>query len=187
MTSTNTAYWEQLWREGRRYRSLASWEEKILAAQVGPGRGRAALDIGCGTGELAGHLSSRLSYTVTAIDCSPTALAAAEHQHGSPGIDFRLMDFAADDPADLPQPAYALVTCRLVFRWMPDKGAFLDRVRRVLAPGGVFWVATSLHDPEEGPAQEWDLSPADAELLTANWSVVRRSSSRTFHCLALRP
>lgn len=187
MTRTGAAYWEPLWQAGRRYRTLDAWEKDTLVDHVGPGVGRAALDVGCGIGELAGHLHGRLGYTVTAIDCSPTALASAQDTYGCPGIDFRLMDFAADDIADFPRPAYSLITCRLVFRWLPDKEAFLDRVRLLLAPGGVFWVATSVHHPAEGPAQAWELPPTDAELLTANWSSVRHSSSGTFHCFALRP
>ncbi|MFJ5228222.1 class I SAM-dependent methyltransferase [Streptomyces sp. NPDC088400] len=47
---------------------------RTLVDHVGPGAERAALDVGCGTGELAGHLHGRLGNTVTAIDCSPTGL-----------------------------------------------------------------------------------------------------------------
>jgi SAM-dependent methyltransferase len=104
-----------------------------------------------------------------------------------PEIDFCQMDFTIEDITALPHPSYSLMTCRLVFRWMPDKTAFLDSVCRLLAPGGIFWVATSLHHPEEGPARAWQLAPTDSELLTANWSSIRRSSSSNYSCFALRP
>jgi SAM-dependent methyltransferase len=87
-----------------------------------------------------------LGYRTTGIGFSPSGIAAAaqktrSHQHGQ-GPTRHLMDFAADDPDALPYRAYAVVTCRLVYRWMDDKPAFLDRVRKVLAPDGTFPVVT---------------------------------------------
>ncbi|WP_375803406.1 hypothetical protein [Streptomyces sp. A012304] len=32
----------------------------------------------------------------------------------------------------------------MVYRWIDDKPTFLDRIRRILAPGGVLWVVTEI-------------------------------------------
>lgn len=168
-------------------------EAGFLAESLGRGRGRTALDIGCGDGGLARHLHHRLGYRVTGVDCAPSALAAARAAEPgpepAPGPAWRLMDFGADDLEGLPEPAYAAVTCRLVYRWVDDKRAFLDRVRRVLAPGGVFWVVTKVAGRrEEGdPLKGLAITAAEAEALTAGWSSVRVADVDVLRCYALRP
>jgi ubiquinone/menaquinone biosynthesis C-methylase UbiE len=186
------AYWEPLWSSGRRYLGLSEAETGLLSEQLGAGRGRAALDIGCGDGALARHLHHQLGYRTTGIDCAPSAVdLATEHdiEDGPSGPVWRLMDFTTDDLSELPAPAYAAVTCRLVYRWVNDKHGFLDRVRRVLAPGGVFWVVTELADRRErtDPLQRLGITARDVELLTAGWSVAREADLGHLRCYALRP
>ncbi|WP_318216966.1 hypothetical protein [Streptomyces sp. SCL15-6] len=61
-------------------------------------------------------------------------------------------------------------------------------MRRLLAPGGVFRVVTSVHTAGQGPPTSWDAGAADVELLTARWSRVRVSElDPSFRCNALRP
>jgi ubiquinone/menaquinone biosynthesis C-methylase UbiE len=179
------AYWEPLWQSGRRYRSIDAPEREALSRQVGIGRGRPALDIGSGDGALVQALAE-LGYRPTGIDCAPSALAAARHEH--PGLDFRHFDFDTGDLAGLPEPAFALITCRLVYRWVQDKHAFLSRVRRLLAPGGIFWVATSVRSPRHHEAKPWEINTAETELLTAGWSRADVTQlGESYHCFALRP
>jgi SAM-dependent methyltransferase len=179
------SYWEPLWRQGRSYRAIDAAEAKVLREQLGEGGSRPALDIGCGAGHLTGHLV-RLGYRATGVDCAPSAIAAARRDH--PGPDFRVFDFDTDPPALLGPSAFVVITCRLVYRWVADKPAFLSRVRALLAPGGVFWVATSVHDPAQGPPKPWDAGAADIELLTAGWSTVRVNAlDAAYRCYVLRP
>ncbi|POX52828.1 class I SAM-dependent methyltransferase [Streptomyces sp. Ru72] len=188
-TETSTAgYWESSWTDGRRYREVSSAEATLLTDRVGPGRGRPALDIGTGDGALARHLD-RLGYRTTGVDFSPSAIAAAQSSRRGDGPTWCLMNFTADDLGALPERAYAVVTCRLVYRWMDDKAAFLDRVRQVLAPGGTFWVVTELAGRrEEGdPRKHLGITAAEAETLTAGWSVVRTADLDVLRCYALRP
>ncbi|MEV6057174.1 class I SAM-dependent methyltransferase [Streptomyces sp. NPDC052107] len=180
-----------LWAGGRRYREVNRTEATLLADHVGPGRGRPALDIGTGDGALARHLH-QLGYRTTGIDFAPSAVAAARNTQvpqyrGGPA--WRLMDFATESLSALPDPAYAVVTCRLVYRWMDDKPAFLHRVRQVLAPGGTFWVVTELAGRREAgdPYRHLGITPAEAEILTAGWSVVRTTDLDVLRCYALRP
>ncbi|MFD5583328.1 methyltransferase, FxLD system [Streptomyces sp. NPDC127063] len=188
-TSPATAdYWEPLWAGGRRYREVTSNEATLLADHVGPGRGRPALDVGTGEGSLARHLH-RLGYRTTGIDFAPSAIAAARTTQQGDGPAWHVMDFVSDDLSALPDATYAVVTCRLVYRWMDDKAAFLDRVRQVLAPGGTFWVVTELagRRKENDPYRHLGITPAEAETLTAGWSVVRTADLDVLRCYALHP
>ncbi|MEU9446012.1 methyltransferase, FxLD system [Streptomyces sp. NPDC048304] len=186
--SATAAYWDPLWAGGRRYREVSSTEAALLADHVGPGRGGPALDIGTGEGSLARHLH-QLGYRTTGIDFAPSAIAAARNAQQGDGPAWQLMDFVADDLSALPDAPYAVVTCRLVYRWIDDKAAFLDRVRQVLAPGGTFWVVTELagRRKEDDPYRHLGITPAEAEILTAGWSVVRTADLDVLRCYALRP
>ncbi|MFE1751840.1 class I SAM-dependent methyltransferase [Streptomyces anandii] len=169
-------------------REVTSAGATLLADHVGPGRGRPALDTGTGEGSLARRLH-QLGYRTTGIDLAPGAIAAArDTQHGE-GPAWHLMDFTSDDLGALPDPAYAVVACRLVYRWTDDKAAFLDRVRQVLAPGGTFWLVTELAGRRQADDlyRHLGISPAEAEILTACWSVVGTADLDVPRCYALRP
>ncbi|MFG3348727.1 class I SAM-dependent methyltransferase [Streptomyces sp. NPDC048018] len=192
-STASPAYWEPLWAEGsRRYRPLCQDEKQLMAEHLGPGEGRPALDIGSGDGTLARHLQHELGYRTTGVDCSPSAVAvAAAHQGGTgPAPAWQCLDFTTGDPTTLPDPAYALITCRLVYRWMDDKAGFLGRVRRLLAPGGTFWVVTEIagrRTTTDPALLGLGIPPTDAELLAAGWSVVRTADLDVLRCYALRP
>jgi hypothetical protein len=51
----------------------------------------------------------------------------------------------------------------------------------------VFWVGTSVHDPARGERRDWELDPAETELLTADWSRVDQEDLDGYRCFALRP
>ncbi|WP_338674525.1 class I SAM-dependent methyltransferase [Streptomyces sp. SCSIO 30461] len=193
MTTASTqaaTYWERLWSQGRRYRRLDDTENRLLEDRLGLGRDRPALDIGCGDGSLARRLAE-LGYRTTGIDCSPSAVALAAAQDIGSGRDpvWRCMDIATDDLRALPEAAYAVITCRLVYRWIGDKAAFLDRVRRLLAPGGTFWVVSEIAGRRAAtdPLQGLGITPAQAEILTASWSVAHTADLDVLRCYALRP
>ncbi|MFE6039943.1 class I SAM-dependent methyltransferase [Streptomyces sp. NPDC056452] len=192
MTTTATAaYWEPLWADGHRYRQLDGPERRLMDEHLGPGCGRPALDIGCGDGALARHLHHELGYRTTGIDFSPSAVALAAARDAEPGSGpaWRCADFTTGDLTALPEPAYAVITCRLVFRWVDDKAAFLNRARRLLAPGGTFWVVTEIAGRREDtdPLHGLGISPAEVETLTSGWSVVRTADLDVLRCYALRP
>ncbi|MFC9266249.1 class I SAM-dependent methyltransferase [Streptomyces zhihengii] len=194
-TTTSTAspaYWEPLWANGRRYRQPCENEKQLMAEHLELGQGRPALDIGSGDGTLTRHLHHGLGYRTTGVDCSPTAvaLAAAHDSNPGPGPAWKCLDFTTCDLTTLPEPTYALITCRLVYRWMDDKQSFLNRVRRLLAPGGTLWIVTEVAgrrtttDPD---LLRLGISTADAELLTTGWAVVHTADLDVLRCYTLRP
>ncbi|MFJ8018578.1 class I SAM-dependent methyltransferase [Streptomyces sp. NPDC096339] len=191
-STANSVYWEPLWAEGRQYRQPCDAETQLMDRHLGPGHSRPALDIGCGVGTLTRHVHHKLGYRTTGIDCAPSALAlAATHDTGpGSGPAWRRLDITTDDLTALPDPAYAVITCRLVYRWIDDKPAFIERVRHLLAPGGTFWVVTEVagrRTTTNPTLQEPGITPADAELLTAGWSAVRTADLDVLRCYALRP
>ncbi|MFD9499895.1 class I SAM-dependent methyltransferase [Streptomyces sp. NPDC060035] len=191
MIKSPRSYWEPLWSKGRYYRQLAPAETALLAQHLGPGNGRPALDIGSGDGALARHLHHQLSYRTTGIDCAPSAvaLAASQDTTSGPNPTWRCADITADGFNALPDLAYAAITCRLVYRWMDDKPAFLDRMRQLLAPGGCFWVVTEIEGRREDSngLERLGITGAEAEILTAGWSIVRIADLDVLRCYALRP
>ncbi|GGM18042.1 hypothetical protein GCM10010129_72810 [Streptomyces fumigatiscleroticus] len=191
MSQSARSYWDPLWAAGRRYRQLSDAEIALLAGHLSPGRGRPALDIGCGDGGLARHLHHRLGYHTTGIDSAPTAITLAASQDAAPGHgpEWRCMDITTDALGTLPHPAYAVITCRLVYRWLDDKPAFLDRVRQLLAPGGTFWVVTEVvgRRTVADPCERLGITANEAETLTAGWSVTHTADLDVLRCYALRP
>ncbi|MFJ8300148.1 class I SAM-dependent methyltransferase [Streptomyces sp. NPDC094447] len=189
-STATPAYWEPLWHSRRRYRPLCQAEKQLMAEHLGPGESRPALDIGSGDGGLARHLHHELGYRTTGIDCSPSAIALAAAQGTGPGPTWQCLDVATGDLTALPDAAYSLITCRLVYRWMDDKSGFLSLVRRLLAPGGIFWVVTEIagrRTTTDPALLGLGIPPADAELLTAGWSVARTADLDVLRCYALRP
>ena len=110
-----------------------------IANRIRPARGGTALEIGCGWGQLAGHLSEQMDLQIDAISLSDEQLAYARSvneslrgtkSHGD--IDYRHQDYRdVDDQYD------AIFSVEMVEalgrEYWPD---FMDVVARNLKPGG---------------------------------------------------
>ena len=100
-----------------------------------PPPGELTIDVGCGEGRVARDLKA-LGHRVTAVDASPTMLAAA--READPGGDYRLADAAAlpldDACADL---AVAFMSLQDV----DDMTGAVGEIARVLRGGGRFCMA----------------------------------------------
>ncbi|MCX4792531.1 class I SAM-dependent methyltransferase [Streptomyces sp. NBC_01221] len=126
--ATTLATWDAHYEAGRGWRPITDSEAVAHAAHLAPATpGERALDIGCGTGELAGLLQE-WGYEATGVDWAPAAIAQAKVRH--PNVTFRCADLA-DLAGD-----YDLITARLVYPVIADQDAFLATVGRLLRPGG---------------------------------------------------
>ena len=103
-----------------------------LVARI-PAHARTALDIGCGEGFACRALAAR-GIAVTGIDLDTASLEAARAQD-SHGITYLEADVLR---ADLPG-GYDVVTALAVMHHLPLE-AGLERVRDLLAPGGVLLI-----------------------------------------------
>jgi 2-polyprenyl-3-methyl-5-hydroxy-6-metoxy-1,4-benzoquinol methylase len=120
-----------------------------IAANL-PERRRAALDVGCGRGDLLATLSPQFA-SVHGNDADPTMReVAAARCAGLPNV---TIDGGAWTDAEGP---YDLVTMIAVLHHL-DVAAALGQVRRLLAPGGRF-LAVGLAPPRTVRDHAWDLA-----------------------------
>lgn len=118
-----------------------------------------ALDLGCGTGNLTGHLLE-LGAGVVAADVSPEFLETVRRRHGATG---RVQTFQLNgtDLGGLPDGSLDLVCAYSVLHHIPDYLAAIDEICRVLAPGGIAYL------DHEANHNFWDKSSCFWDLLRA--------------------
>jgi SAM-dependent methyltransferase len=121
------------WSADRKPRPL------LLAAcqELGAGNGRMAIDLGCGEGTEALELLAR-GWQVTAIDTQEAGLTALRGRIPAQATDRIRVLCASFTQADLP-PAH-LIHAGFSLPFCPPLKfpALWERIRRALAPGGVF-------------------------------------------------
>jgi SAM-dependent methyltransferase len=133
-------------RETARMRAELPPERVALQQQVqelaGRVHGARALDVGCGTGALARQLAAA-GAQVVAIDGSPAAIHAADHEAKESG-ESPLPQFQVADPgtpSSLPRGPFELVTCVLALQDSPDPERALRALAKCLHPRGRFVLA----------------------------------------------
>jgi SAM-dependent methyltransferase len=92
------------------------------------------LDLGCGTGGLAGTMAARWpARAVIAVDIAPVYVAFARAQTKLPNLAFAVADATGLPCADA---TFAGAAAQLVLNFIPDPAAALREMVRVTAPGG---------------------------------------------------
>lgn len=99
--------------------------------------GRTVVEIGCGTGRNTQWLSERASH-VLALDLSEGMLAQARARVVSPHVRFEQHDITL--PWPIADAAADIVVASLVLEHVPQLAAIFGEVRRVLTPGGEFFM-----------------------------------------------
>ena len=144
-------------RERRRRKVGRAYDMALEIARVIP-RGSEVLDVGCGNGFIAHHLSAMLGVSVVGIDVMPKTEAS---------IDYRRYDGAhiplADNSVD------AILLC-YVLHHAQNVSALLIEIRRVLRPSGLAVIY------EDIPQTSWDRFVCFTHNLT--WR--RRTGACTF-------
>lgn len=129
---------------GRKYQGATGFARRLALVldEIPPPSGPTpALDVGCGTGELARELT-RLGYRPIGIDASAKMLEAAQG-----------LLAARADASRLPfaNGAFGLVTAIGVLEYLPDPLVGLSELARVTAPGGVLLATV----PNPGSPLRW--------------------------------
>lgn len=128
--------------------------EEALAREVGLRPGMKALDLGCGRGRVAAHMTSFSGAQVVGLNIDADQVAQARDFNDALGLD---NEFVVHDQNDLPLPfadasfdafyeIQALSLCR-------DPSLLFKELYRVLKPGAKFflldWVSLPSYDPND--------------------------------------
>jgi ubiquinone/menaquinone biosynthesis C-methylase UbiE len=108
-----------------------------LTEAADPRPGERVLDVGCGTGIVARQVASRLrgSGTVAGLDLSPQMLAVARAAAKRDGL---AIEWREGNAEQLPfsDSTFDLVLCQFALMFVPNKGAALREMRRVVSKHG---------------------------------------------------
>ncbi|MEU6405265.1 class I SAM-dependent methyltransferase [Streptomyces sp. NPDC046985] len=118
-----------------------------------------------------------------------TQMTTTTHEGPAPVPAWRCGDITTSDLSGLPEPAYAVITCRLVCRWMDDTAPTSTASAASSPPGGTFRVVAETAGRREAtdPRHGLGISPAESEALTSGWSAVQAADLDVLRCYALRP
>ncbi|MFJ8162374.1 methyltransferase, FxLD system [Streptomyces sp. NPDC096136] len=146
MSTTHTAQdWHAHYDAGRDFRPLGDTEKTVLTERLAlpeDAREARALDVACGTGELARALAAA-GFQVDAVDWAQSALDRAEAA-GPDGITYRRLDVTGGDLARLTAESggYRLITMRRVLAHLPDRTRTVAELAALLDENGTMCVIT---------------------------------------------
>ncbi|MFF6772719.1 methyltransferase, FxLD system [Streptomyces sp. NPDC012637] len=187
MTYTARDQWEKHYSDGKNFRQLGERERELLAEHTpAPEAGGRALDVGCGTGELAAYLTC-LGYRVDACDFADSAIARAREEHAAiEGVRWLHLDIERDDPAPLHEAEYDLITLRLMYPFVQDRGRVVHTLGERLRDGGALVIITPVaeHTPEE--RRGIALAQDEIALVGTGWETVERLDADGLAFLVLR-
>jgi ubiquinone/menaquinone biosynthesis C-methylase UbiE len=170
-TSSGEGYELQM---GRHSRSLAP----LLIAFAAPHAKGKALDVGCGTGNLAVELAKKSDLTsIEAFDFSSAYIAYAKARGADPRINFQTADACAIPFAD---GTFDLTLSMLVLAFIPEPQRAVREMVRVTKPGGT--VAACMWDLRGGLVfgrMFWDTAAAlDPKAVEARRQTMSRPITR---------
>jgi SAM-dependent methyltransferase len=132
---THPAMYDPSGRE-RKARTMVA----VLSDALGPRLARArGLNIGCSTGLIDSHVAPCMRH-LTGIDIDEAAVDFARRTHASSNLDFRVGDAMS---LDFPDGSFDVVLCAQVYEHVPDPQRLMAEIHRVLAPGGVCYLAAT--------------------------------------------
>ncbi|MEY9840496.1 methyltransferase, FxLD system [Streptacidiphilus sp. EB103A] len=174
--------WSQRYTDGLGFRPLGQEEMNLLAAHAPvPDNGR-ALDVCCGTGELAAFLA-KLGYQVDAADYAEGALARARAQHDA--VRWMCLDIEHDDPAEL-HPEYDLITMRLGIAFINDRTRVVRGLADRLREGGALVLITPVVANTPAERHHIALNDQEIQLLMEGFGQTDRFEAEGLAVLVLR-
>jgi demethylmenaquinone methyltransferase/2-methoxy-6-polyprenyl-1,4-benzoquinol methylase len=112
----------------------AAWKKRLVQ-MAGAGAGTRALDLACGTGDIA-YETARKGAHVVGLDVTERMIRLARAKHGAGDrVEFLVGDMMA---LPFPDASFDLVTTGYGIRNVPELEPALDEIARVLRPGGLF-------------------------------------------------
>jgi 2-polyprenyl-6-hydroxyphenyl methylase/3-demethylubiquinone-9 3-methyltransferase len=112
-----------------------------------PLAGKNVIDVGCGGGILTESMA-RKGATVTGIDLGEKALKVADLHSLESGVAVRYKLIAAEEMAEQEAGQYDVVTCMEMLEHVPDPGAIVRAVAKLVKPGGQVFFSTLNRNPK---------------------------------------
>jgi 2-polyprenyl-3-methyl-5-hydroxy-6-metoxy-1,4-benzoquinol methylase len=140
------------------------WQQpEVVLRKLGDLRTLTVADIGAGRGYFALPLAA-LSARTIAIDVDSGFVEYLRNQaavNGFQNLEIRLTN--PTDPALQPQEVDVVFVAN-TYRFLPQRTAYLRKVRQGLKPGGTVWVLDFLPGPlAQGPPEHEKIAPAEVE------------------------
>ncbi|WP_406186761.1 NUDIX domain-containing protein [Streptomyces sp. NBC_01006] len=181
--------WHAHYDGGHDFRPLTDTEKAVLGQRLAlpdDARGARALDVACGTGELA-RLLAGAGYRVDAVDW---AEAAVERASAAPSdaIDYHRLDVTGGDLASL-APAgggYRVITMRRALAHLPDRTRTVTELAALLEPEGTLCVITPHADRHPEKLRGICLDDSEIDLLRDGWVHTERVEAGDSTILLLR-
>lgn len=125
--------------------NLADMHDALVAG-IGPAPGEEWLDLGCGTGGVAGR-AAEAGAKVTGVDLAPALIETAKQRAAEAGLD---IDYEVGDAEDLrfDDGTFTAITSSVGMIFAPRQQVAADELARVCAPGGR--IAISAWRPDGG-------------------------------------
>ena len=136
-------HWNKYYEANRDFALESSQEINKFLSYCNPNAPKAALDIGCGTGQLTRELWHH-GYKTVGVDVSSEAIKLAKASTILPASElyYQRADIEQADLSSLPLQPYGLITCNRVYAFIQNKATFLDKVAGLLDDNGTFIVIT---------------------------------------------
>jgi SAM-dependent methyltransferase len=170
--------------EGTPENSYEHWHRYLWARELC--RGKRVLDVACGEG-YGSFLFAAVARSVVGVDLSAPAIERARQRYPAENLQFRVG--RAEALTDQAQASFEVVVSFETIEHLAEAAQerFLDEVRRVLAPGGIFVVSTpdketyaeELHQENEFHEREFTAAEFRA-FLSERFGHVRFFGQRTF-------
>ncbi|MFG2985966.1 class I SAM-dependent methyltransferase [Streptomyces sp. NPDC048258] len=163
--------WHRHYEAGKDFRPMTGAVRAVLDEHLrlqADAEGRRALDVACGTGELA-RLLAEAGYRVDAVDYARAAIDRAR-EVSPPEIAFHCLDIADGDLTALtPADGYALITVCRALAHLPDRTRVVAALGALLGPDGTLCVITphAARMPED--LRSICLDDAELDTLADGW------------------
>ncbi|MFI8813054.1 MULTISPECIES: class I SAM-dependent methyltransferase [unclassified Streptomyces] len=182
--------WQEHYSTGQGFRPLGEGERALLAEHApAPEVGGRALDISCGTGELAVTLAG-MGFSVDAVDFTEAALVRARTEHQQVrGVRWLCLDIEQDP---LPRPptgeegGYDLVTLRLSIAFIIARASVLRLLGGKLRTGGALVVITPVAESTPGERRHIALDKDELTVVADGFEEVTRFDTEGLAVLVLR-
>jgi ubiquinone/menaquinone biosynthesis C-methylase UbiE len=140
---TSSEFWDRVAPDYSR-QAIADTEtyaRKLAATQALMQPAMAVLEFGCGTGSTALEHARHVAQ-IDATDVSAAMIAIGEQKARDAGIENVSFRQAGVEDFEAPNGSYDMVLALNLLHLVPDRGAALAKVHRLLKPGGLFVSST---------------------------------------------